>query len=359
MRSRVLTAEAPTRIDLAGGTLDIPPLYLFHEGALTVNIAVDLCARVTLRLQAGQQVTVISRDQEQEASWSSVEAVDWAGRPYVELAARLIRLFAPEGGMIVETDCQAPAGAGTGGSSALGIALASALARLTGRAIEKPTLIEWTKGIETQTIRVPTGYQDYYAAAYGGLSVIRYGPEGIRREAAGDARFLGELERRLFLVYTGKPRFSGANNWTLFKRHLDGDRIIHRFFDQIRDHAQEMVEAIGKRNLKEMARIFYVDWLARRQMLPAMTTPAIDAFLRQAMLRGAVGGRLCGAGGGGCLALFIRPEARTRLAEFAERFGFRVLPVRIHRKGVSVSEVRSPRSGVGMREVKAKVEIKA
>jgi D-glycero-alpha-D-manno-heptose-7-phosphate kinase len=336
VKGSVLRAEAPTRIDLAGGTLDIPPLYLFHEGALTVNIAVSLCARVTLRPQAGRRVTVISRDQEQEASWPSVEAIDWAEKPYVELAARLIRLFAPKGGIVIETDCQAPAGAGTGGSSALGIALASALARLTGRSIEKPTLIEWTKGIETQTIRVPTGYQDYYAAAYGGLSVIRYGPEGVRREALGDARFLGEMERHLFLVYTGKPRFSGANNWTLFKRHIDGDRILQRFFDRLRDHALAMAEAIGRRDLKEVIRVFHADWLARRQMLPAMTTPAIDAFLRQAMLRGTLGGRLCGAGGGGCLALFIRPEARPRLTEFAERFGFRVLPCKIHRKGVTV-----------------------
>ncbi|MBI5378818.1 MAG: hypothetical protein HZA23_01505 [Nitrospirae bacterium] len=162
----------------------------------------------------------------------------------------------------------------------------------------------------------------------------------MRREALGDARFLGEIERHLFLVYTGKPRFSGANNWTLFKRHMDGDRILQRFFDRLRDHALAMAEAIGRRDLQEVIRVFHADWLARRQMLPAMTTPAIDAFLRQAMLRGALGGRLCGAGGGGCLALFIRPEARPRLAEFAERFGFRVLPCRIHRRGVVVRGLR-------------------
>ncbi|MCZ7626446.1 MAG: hypothetical protein M5R38_12275 [Candidatus Methylomirabilis sp.] len=84
------------------------------------------------------------------------------------MLARLIRSLAPDTGLEIRTDCQAPAGAGTGGSSALAVAAAAALAAVGGRALDRRTLIEHAKAVETQAIRVPTGYQDYYAAAYGG-----------------------------------------------------------------------------------------------------------------------------------------------------------------------------------------------
>ena len=91
----MIHASAPTRIDFAGGTLDIPPLYLFVEPCYTINLAIDLKAKVTLKLRPGRRIRWISRDQSVKASWVSSRSVTWKGAPFQELMGRLIRSFDP------------------------------------------------------------------------------------------------------------------------------------------------------------------------------------------------------------------------------------------------------------------------
>jgi D-glycero-alpha-D-manno-heptose-7-phosphate kinase len=336
--SRIVTAVAPTRIDFAGGTLDIPPLYLFHQPALTVNVAITLCATVTIREMGGGGIRLIAKDQRRKASWPSPEAIQWRREPFLELTARLLRSFTPSSGIEVTTDCQAPAGAGIGGSSALAIAATAACARLTRRPMTKGVLIGYAMAIETQTLKVPTGYQDYYAAVYGGASAIAFGLSGITRHQLASEAFLDELDRHLLLVYTGKPRFSGANNWELFKRHGEGDPKILRFFDRLKDNALAMREAFLRQDLKGIAGVLTEDWATRKRMLPTMSTPVINRLIAEARRAGAWGARVCGAGGGGCIVFLIDPRARRRLEQLVVAQGARVLPCRIHRRGLMVRE---------------------
>jgi D-glycero-alpha-D-manno-heptose-7-phosphate kinase len=252
------------------------------------------------------------------------------------MLARLIQSLAPDGGLNVRTDCQAPAGAGTGGSSALAVATAAALTAVAGRPVKRLTLIEYAKSIETQAIRVPTGYQDYYAAAYGGASSIEFGLTGIRRTVIAEKAFLAQLERHLLLLYLGKPRFSGANNWDLFKRHIEGDRRTLALFDALQENALAMRQAFQAQDLHSIARLLNRDWETRRRALPTMSSPAIDQLIRSLRRAGAIGARVCGAGGGGCLALIIEPEARTKLITLAEAAGAKSLPSVINTRGLVV-----------------------
>ena len=122
----------------------------------------------------------------------------------------------------VTTRAESPAGAGIAGSSALTIALCGALARLTGASMNPDDLLQIAMNIECQTIRVPTGVQDYRPAMYGGIAAIELRADGVKRVALDvDPR---ELEQRIVLAYTGEPRQSGTNNWEITKRHIDGDR---------------------------------------------------------------------------------------------------------------------------------------
>lgn len=337
--NRIITAVAPTRIDFAGGTLDIPPLYLFHQPALTVNVAITLCATVTIRETGRGGIRLIAKDRGREASWPSPEAIQWRKEPFLEMTARLLRSFAPPAGVEVTTDCQAPAGAGIGGSSSLAIAAAAACARLTRRSMTKRELIEWAWAIETQVLKVPTGYQDQYAAVYGGASAIAFGLRDITRHPLATGTFLDALDRHLLLVYTGRPRFSGANNWALFKKHAEGDPKIFRFFDRLKENALAMRGAFLRRDLKGIAEVLNEDWATRRRMLPTMSTPLIDRLIAEARRAGAWGARVCGAGGGGCLAFLIDPKARRRLEGLVTAHGARVLPCRVSRRGLVVREI--------------------
>src|SRR5436189_5073761 len=165
-------AKAPCRVDLAGGTLDIWPLYLYHANAVTLNFAVDRYASCTLETRTDSQIVLRSRDLGGEEVFADLEALRSAKRYKLPLLAYVVRFFAPATGINLSTDSEAPAGAGISGSSTLIIAVASALNKLTGSGYRIEKLREIAQNIEAQIIRVPTGAMDYNLAMYCGVYTV-------------------------------------------------------------------------------------------------------------------------------------------------------------------------------------------
>lgn len=336
--SLTLLSQAPARIDLAGGTLDIWPLYLFHENAQTLNVAIKCYARCRLTQRRDRAIQLISRDLRRREIFSSLEALRSAKSVRLPLLARLAMAFEPSGGFVLETDSDSPAGAGLGGSSALNIALCGALNRFTGRFTGKnpplAKLIEVARDAEAQVLRVPTGVQDYYAAAFGCIQAIRMTSQGVRSEKlAVDRR---ELAARIVLCYTGESRNSGANNWEVFKAHLDGDRAVIQHFDRIAAIASEMRQALEEGDWAAAARLLHREWETRKKNYPGITTPRIEELIQLARRQGARAAKVCGAGGGGCLFFLAEPEAKAGLETALRRAGVRVMPFEVAPRGVEV-----------------------
>ena len=331
-----IESKAPTRIDLAGGTLDIWPLYLFHEGALTVNCAITRYASCAIETAAGKsrRIVLVSQDTKRRETFASLEALCRARRYKLPLLAHLVRFFRPFGGFTLTTDSEAPAGAGIGGSSAMAVAICAALDRLSGAGLRPENWIHISRDVEAIVIRVPTGTQDHYPPAFGGAAAILLAPGGERREALGCD--LDELEKRLVLCYTGKPRQSGINNWEVFKRHIDGDRRVAQNLEKIARVARQVRAALERNQWSELGRLVREEWEFRRRNLRTISTPVIDRIISSALRVGALGGKVCGAGGGGCLTLVIEPDARARVEAAVSAAGGTLLPLRIDREGVQV-----------------------
>src|SRR5256885_14317349 len=121
----IIESKAPTRVDFAGGTLDIWPLYLFHPGAVTVNAAISLYASCVIETLAtgDKRIKLVSRDVKREESFASFAALVDAKRYRLPLLAEITKFFQPRGGFTLTTDSEAPAGAGIGGSRAIAVAL--------------------------------------------------------------------------------------------------------------------------------------------------------------------------------------------------------------------------------------------
>jgi len=227
---------------------------------------------------------------------------------------------------------ESPAGAGIAGSSALTIAACGALARWTGHPAVPEDLLNVAMNVECQTIRVPTGVQDYRPALYGGIAAIELGVSGIHRVGLDvDAR---ALESRLVLAYTGSPRQSGTNNWEIIKRHVDGDRIVFDSFERIRDTAVAMRHALERSDWDEVGRQIAAEWENRKQLAPGVTTPGIDDLMRTAGAAGATAAKVCGAGGGGCLFCYGPPDRKPFIAAALQQGGARVLDFRIETEGL-------------------------
>lgn len=342
----VITATAPCRVDLAGGTVDIWPLYLFHPGAVTVNVAVEIRTRCRIAAAASPEIHLSSIDTGLEDRFASFEALSAAKRPRHALAAHLLRFFFQGGfwgedrqngehGLVLETTSEAPAGAGISGSSALMIAATAALARYTGRTLTIEQIREIAQNVEAQLIRVPTGCQDYYPALYGGVSAIHLDADGLHREVI--AVQPAELESRAVLVYTGAPRKSGINNWEVFKAHIDGDRRVSRNFSRIVEIAQGMAAALRAEQWGDVERLLREEWKLRRTNASGISTPLIDRLIRIAARNGGRAAKVCGAGGGGCVFFLVEAGARQRVAQALAAAGGKILPFQVAAKGLKVS----------------------
>jgi len=327
----VLTASAPTRIDLAGGTIDIWPLYLFHDGASTLNAAISLRAGVDLASRPAGGVELVSVDTARRVHarhWSELSAA--CELPLLALAARHYRLD----GATLTTRSASPAGAGIAGSSALTIATCGALARWNKQSPRSEELLQVAMNVECQTIRVPTGVQDYRPALYGGVAAIELGVDGVRRVGLDvDPR---ELEQRIVLAYTDAPRNSGTNNWEITKRHLDGDQDVFDCFERIRDTAAAMRRALERGDWDEVGRQIAVEWTNRRRLAPGVTTPEIDTLVDRAAAAGATAAKVCGAGGGGCVFFYGPPGAKANITQAVSRSGARILEYRIEAEGLRI-----------------------
>jgi D-glycero-alpha-D-manno-heptose-7-phosphate kinase len=358
---RRIESKAPTRIDLAGGTVDIWPLYLFLNRATTVNLGIDLFAEAKLEESSaakGQgRVVLKSEDQghEMNLSWDELEGAD--PHPALSLHLKLLRFFAHErkkGGhddrdtnLTLSTVARSPAGAGLGGSSTLSIAIVGSLATWARGSIDAARdgerFIEIVRDTETTVIQVPAGMQDYYGAMFGGLQSLRWGAGAHERQWL-PTQILSELEGRLLLFYSGQSRNSGINNWALFKAFIDKQGEVRSKFQSIVDATHRLEAALWKGEWAEAGQAIASEWEVRRTLAQGITTPEIDQAFKAALSEGASAGKICGAGGGGCFFVYVPTgdaATKKRIVEKVTAQGIRHLPFKAVPHGLEVKVTRA------------------
>ena len=315
-----VTARAWCRVDLAGGTLDIWPLGLFHPGARTVNVAVDLAARVRVRRADRYRV------RQGESVVEAGSAAELAAIPDSALAGVVaVALDLPP--VEIDLESESPRGGGLGASSAMAVALIAAAEKLLGREPSPAAQrVHLARDLEARLMGLPTGMQDHYPGLLGGALEIRMeaGGEKVRRLAV-DLEALGD---HLLVVYSGVSHFSAGQNWLVVRRRLEGERESVELFSGIAEAAAELAEALEAGDFPRVGALMGREWSFRRRLAEGVSTPELERLLEAARERGAWGGKACGAGGGGCLALLCPPERRAEIATRLAELGGTVLPAR-------------------------------
>ena len=169
----------------------------------------------------------------------------------------------------------------------------------------------------------PIGRREMNEARFHGLPMIR-----VKRE---------DLEKRITLCYTGEPRNSGTNNWEITKRHIDGDPELFEIFDGIRDTSIAMREALLQSDWDSVGEILLDAHPDRKRLSPHITTPQMDMLIDKALANGAVAPKVCGAGGGGCIAFFCEDGRKSDVeTALATEPGAEVLNWKLAEQGLAV-----------------------
>jgi len=329
--SHTIHASAPTRIDLAGGTLDIWPLcHLLDRPAVTVNLAIDLRAHVWVEEREDRRLEIVSEDRRETVRLR----IDEIRHDRLGLVTRMVAWFGPGNGLSIRTRNLAPAHAGLGGSSALAIALAAALATLRGTHWEGESFRQFVQNIETGLLRTPTGYQDYYPPLYGGLNLLEATPDGVVSERLPDAPAF--LRRHLVLIDTGIEHHSGLTNWEVVRGFLDGDDTVRAALNEIAVCAERMHEAIQTEDLEGVASALNDEWEQRRQLSSVVSNEPIERLIAAAFDAGALAAKICGAGGGGCLVLVVQDASDSSVVDAVVQAGGKAVPFQPDVSGLTV-----------------------
>ncbi|MCM2280715.1 MAG: galactokinase [Bdellovibrionaceae bacterium] len=315
--------RSPTRVDLAGGTLDCWPLYLFLANPVTVNVAIDIFTHCHLTPRTTPEIELISDDLGVRRSYANLDAALADTDPNFELYRAHLRFFQPVSGFTLRTRSESPVGGGLGGSSSLCISMIKAFNRMRGTWMRTDEMVRIASHLEAQVLVKPTGTQDYFPPIFGGLCFIEYGVPGPRVETHPIPKDV--FDGRFLLVYTGKSHHSGINNWQVIKNYLDGDEHTRSCMRELALVSKRMQAAILSRSWDELPGLFEEEFKARVALSVGFSSPEILRLKELASQHGAIA-KICGAGGGGCVMIWCPERQAGRVRDAVAAAGFQALP---------------------------------
>jgi D-glycero-alpha-D-manno-heptose-7-phosphate kinase len=329
MTEPTVRATAPLRISFVGGGTDFPHYFERHGGAV-LSATIDHCVHVDVAARDDRQVTIRSADLGRIVEYHLEDAPVYDG--LLDLAKATIARFGTDRGIDVAVASDAPPGSGLGGSSALVTACVGALAALEGRTMSAPEVARLAYEIEREDLGITGGWQDQYAAAFGGFNLIEFSGGGVSvTPLALPDDALAELRDHLLLCYTGHVRTDLGLIDTQIRLYEQGREETIVGMKQLHEMAYELRDAVVSGDLASLGGLLREAYESKRRMNPhiAEGTP-IDRLLEAARAAGASGGKICGAGGGGYLLVACEPSrqddvraALTRLGGQPADFAFR------------------------------------
>jgi D-glycero-alpha-D-manno-heptose-7-phosphate kinase len=327
---RELFARAPVRIEFGGGWTDVPP-YTTDHGGCVCSVAISRYARVALRSRVGGVWT--DEDGIRHRATSAGELTSTGRKSLASVALARAGLES----VALELRSDFPRGAGLGGSSAAGVALQAAFAAWCGERISPATLAERSRRTEVEGLGVAGGFQDHYAAAFGGALGLRFTEHVAVERISLSPGARSALEERCTIVYTGESRISGDTINGVMDAYRTGDPGVTRALAAMRDLAARMVDALKLGDIDRLAGLVDEHWSHQRALHPRITTPGIERVMRLARDAGALGCKALGASGGGSV-LVIAPEGMGGRVRDALATAGDVLDFRIDERGAMVEE---------------------
>jgi D-glycero-alpha-D-manno-heptose-7-phosphate kinase len=326
---REVIARAPARVDFGGGWTDVPP-YTTEQGGCVCNLAIASYAHATLRTIArGVEMNADGGEQRAEraamleSSGDAALGAAWLRRAQLDC----VRL---------EQRSDFPRGAGLGGSSAAGVAMAAAIAAWRDESVSRDELAERSRALEVEELGIAGGFQDHYAAAHGGALALTFRAITRAEEIPLSDALVARLERQCLIAYTGESRISGATITAVLDAYRERVPRVVAALARMRTLAVSMIDALRREDVDALGGLVGEHWVEQRSLHEKITTPHIEALLETARAHGAIGGKALGASGGGSV-MIIAPENRVDEIRAHVSKLARLLPFVIDREGAHVT----------------------
>lgn len=299
----IVQSKAPVRIDFGGGWTDVD-IFAKGSGGAVLNATID--KYVTGQMEVYDTIPVQSLE----------------GRE----------------GISVSYESDLPSGSGLGTSSALNVVWLSLIKSRITSSEDKMMIAELAYDLE-RMLGILGGKQDQYASALGGINLMKF-TDCVEVERLNVSEVtLRELEERFVLCYTGKPRLSGnihENVWGAYRR---GVRECVEALYGLRDVAGEMKDALLRGDIEQFGQLMNRNWAYQKSLDQSITNEQIEDFFARAWSAGAVAGKACGAGGGGCLLFLSAPGKRSDVAAALNSVGGRIIDFKFEFEGLTIMEI--------------------
>lgn len=342
---------APCRADLSGGTLDLWPLYCLIPASQTINVALDLFARVEFEVSESSRLEVVIKNKTERFELTgfqtdfnvnqipdSLKFPAFVVDSFLRLQSQLPRVS-----LQIECGSAVPVGSGLGGSSTLLIALGRGLCRVCSDFTEQGwqwRFLQWAKDTEASFLKMPTGTQDYLAAIFGGLHGYEYHLGKIVQTSFSPAIFQ-QLNERLLVVFSGEKHHSGMSNWEVYKRAVENDGEVIKGLKGIAAVSQKLESAFRKEKTDwaGIGALLNEEWALRKSTF-RVSTPTLESVIETTKnLPGVLGVKVCGAAQGGSLVILVEPNQKSSSVERLVKAKLQVLPTQATLTGVSIQDV--------------------
>src|SRR5215471_18576806 len=319
----IVVTRTPLRISFAGGGTDLPDFFEVEEGAV-LSAAVDKYVYVTVKRHSeifNEPIRI---------NYSRTEQVNTIGEIENNIARECIRFLGVEPPIYVSTVADLPASTGMGGSSSFAVGLLNALHAFRGERVTAGQIAEEACHIEMEILKEPIGKQDQYAAAFGGLNLLRFGRDGrvtVEPQPVVNGS-LAYLFSNIMMFWTGHQR-AAASVLTEQKSNTSQNQEVLR---HMRDDAFQLRALCSGPHidLELLGKALHRGWLLKRGLASKISNSDIDQLYARAIAAGAEGGKLCGAGGGGFLMFVVKPEKRERVRQALSHLGLVSLGYEVH-----------------------------
>jgi D-glycero-alpha-D-manno-heptose-7-phosphate kinase len=334
MPDRILRARAPGRIDFGGGGTDVAPYCVEHHG-IVVNAAINYYAYATLVPRSDEQIILHSLDLDVSETMSNLASISLDGD--LALIKACIRRVGPSRGFELTTYSEIPIGSGLSSSAAIAVVTSAIVSQYKNGEFDQSTKAHLASAAERDDLNAWTGKQDQFAAAMGGISFLEFIGNDVtftRAPLSDHTRY--QLEKNLLLVFTGQAHLAGNIHLDILADYKNQTGTVLQGMHGLKKVGDMMRPALRSGDLKTFGALLNDNWTYHQMLHPTCSTPQLQQFIDVALRHGAIGAKVCGAGGGGCIICLARDNTKPALARALAEIGGQVMPFAFDTSGTIV-----------------------